>query len=160
MSTAVGGSFIIGLGDSVKAIVRGFVALTIFFFHNAFTDFETPYALKLLSSAPISRTISYYFYTFLFERGANILARIMGASITSDGYHMVAPDPNGEQAGHAMTRAIQLAGLSPTDIDHVNAHATGTSVGDVAEGIAINGQRLTTTTAIRSAGSPMNSMRA
>ncbi len=71
-------------------------------------------------------------------RGANILARLMGASITSDGYHLVAPDPNGEQAGHAMTRAIQLAGLQPTDIDHVNAHATGTSVGDVAEGKAIN----------------------
>ena len=71
-------------------------------------------------------------------RGATIFARLMGASVTSDGYHMVAPDPNGEQAGHAMTRAIQLAGLKPTDIDHVNAHATGTSVGDVAEGIAIN----------------------
>jgi beta-ketoacyl ACP synthase len=71
-------------------------------------------------------------------RGASIYARLMGASVTSDGYHMVAPDPNGEQAGHAMTRAIQLAGLKPTDIDHVNAHATGTSVGDVAEGVAIN----------------------
>ena len=71
-------------------------------------------------------------------RGANILARLMGASITSDGYHIVAPDPNGEQAGHAMTRAIQLAGLAPTDIDHINAHATGTVVGDVAEGKAIN----------------------
>src|SRR5262245_36268172 len=71
-------------------------------------------------------------------RGATIYARLMGASITSDGFHIVAPDPNGEQAGHAMTRAIQLAGLSPTDIDHVNAHATGTSVGDVAESHAIN----------------------
>jgi len=71
-------------------------------------------------------------------RGANILARIMGASITSDGFHMVAPDPNGERAGHAMTRSIQLAGLTPADIDHVNAHATGTQVGDLAEGKAIN----------------------
>ena len=71
-------------------------------------------------------------------RGATVYARLMGASVTSDGYHMVAPDPNGEQAGHAMTRAIRLAGLEPTDIDHVNAHATGTSVGDVAEGVAIN----------------------
>ena len=71
-------------------------------------------------------------------RGANILARIMGASITSDGFHMVAPDPNGERAGHAITRAVQLAGLTPSDIDHVNAHATGTQVGDVAEGKAIN----------------------
>src|SRR4029077_2966407 len=71
-------------------------------------------------------------------RGATVYARLMGASVTSDGYHMVAPDPHGEQEGHAMTRAIQLAGLKPTDIDHVNAHATGTSVGDVAEGVAIN----------------------
>ncbi len=71
-------------------------------------------------------------------RGANILARLMGAAITSDGFHMVAPDPNGERAGYAMTRSIQLAGLTPGDIDHVNAHATGTSVGDVAEGKAIN----------------------
>jgi beta-ketoacyl ACP synthase len=71
-------------------------------------------------------------------RGASIMGRLMGASITSDGFHMVAPDPNGEQAGHAMARALELAGLTPRDIDHVNAHATGTSVGDVAEGIAIN----------------------
>ena len=71
-------------------------------------------------------------------RDANILARIMGASVTSDGFHMVAPDPNGERAGHAMTRAIQLAGLVPEDIDHVNAHATGTQVGDLAESKAIN----------------------
>ncbi|AKN16787.1 3-oxoacyl-(acyl carrier protein) synthase II [Mycobacterium haemophilum DSM 44634] len=71
-------------------------------------------------------------------RGANILARIMGASITSDGFHMVAPDPNGERAGHAIARAVHLAGLSPGDIDHVNAHATGTQVGDLAEAKAIN----------------------
>ncbi len=71
-------------------------------------------------------------------RGATPLARLLGASITSDGFHMVAPDPNGERAGYAMSRAIELGGLQPTDIDHVNAHATGTSVGDVAEGKAIN----------------------
>jgi beta-ketoacyl ACP synthase len=71
-------------------------------------------------------------------RGANILGRLMGASITSDGFHIVAPDPSGERAGHAMTRAIQLAGLTPDDIDHVNAHATATRIGDVAEAKAIN----------------------
>src|ERR1700736_2341986 len=71
-------------------------------------------------------------------RGATILGRLMGASITSDGFHIVAPNPNGEQAGHAMTRAIELAGLTPGDIDHINAHATGTVVGDVAESVAIN----------------------
>jgi beta-ketoacyl ACP synthase len=71
-------------------------------------------------------------------RGANILTRLMGAAITSDGYHIVAPDPNGVRAGHAITRAIQLAGLTATDIDHINAHATGTGVGDLAEAKAIN----------------------
>jgi beta-ketoacyl ACP synthase len=62
----------------------------------------------------------------------------MGASITSDGYHVAEPDPTGEQAGHAMTRAIRLAGLTAADIDHVDAHATGTPVGDLAEAKAIN----------------------
>jgi beta-ketoacyl ACP synthase len=71
-------------------------------------------------------------------RGANIIGRLMGVGITSDGYDVVAPDPNGEQAGYAMTRAIQRAGLTPADIDHVNAHATGTTSGDLAEAKAIN----------------------
>jgi beta-ketoacyl ACP synthase len=71
-------------------------------------------------------------------RGANIFGRLMGAGITSDGYHIVAPDPSGERAGHAIARAIELAGLTPRDIDHVNAHATGTAVGDLAEANAIN----------------------
>jgi beta-ketoacyl ACP synthase len=62
----------------------------------------------------------------------------MGAGITSDGYEMMAPDPSGEQAARAMSRAIQLAGLTPGDIGHVNAHATGTVVGDLAEAKAIN----------------------
>jgi len=70
-------------------------------------------------------------------RGAPILARLMGASITSDGYDVVEPDPSGERAGDAITRAITLAGLTPTDIDHVNAHATGTTFGDLAEARAI-----------------------
>jgi beta-ketoacyl ACP synthase len=71
-------------------------------------------------------------------RGANIFGRLMGAGITSDGHHLVAPDPTGKRAGHAIARAIQLAGLTPGDIDHVNAHATGTTDGDLAEARAIN----------------------
>jgi beta-ketoacyl ACP synthase len=70
-------------------------------------------------------------------RGANIIGRVMGAGITSDGGQLVLPDPSGEQAGRAMTRAIQLAGLGAGDIDHVNAHATGTVAGDRAEATAI-----------------------
>jgi beta-ketoacyl ACP synthase len=70
-------------------------------------------------------------------RGAKPLARIMGAGISSDAFHMVAPAPDGLRAGHAMKRAMETAGLSPKDIDHVNAHATSTSIGDVAEANAI-----------------------
>jgi beta-ketoacyl ACP synthase len=70
-------------------------------------------------------------------RGANIIGRLMGAGITSDGYEPVLADPSGEQAGRAMTRAIQLAGLTPGDIDHINAHAAATVCGDRAEANAI-----------------------
>ncbi len=70
-------------------------------------------------------------------RGATPLARLLGAGITSDAFHMVAPASDGMRAGRAMTRAMELAGLSAKDIDHVNAHATSTSIGDVAEASAI-----------------------
>lgn len=71
-------------------------------------------------------------------RGATIHARLMGAGITSDGFHLVAPDPEGSGAARAMQRAMQTAGLSPSDITHVNAHATATPVGDTAEANAIH----------------------
>jgi beta-ketoacyl ACP synthase len=70
-------------------------------------------------------------------RGAPILARVMGAAVTSDGYDAIEPDPSGQTAGDAIVHAIELAGLTPTDIDHVNAHATGTTAGDLAEARAI-----------------------
>src|SRR5215217_975881 len=70
-------------------------------------------------------------------RGARILARVLGAAITSDGFDIVKPDPDGERAGDAIARAIHLAGLTSADIDHVNAHATGTVDGDLAEARAI-----------------------
>ncbi|MFD4353709.1 KasA/KasB family beta-ketoacyl-ACP synthase [Nocardia sp. NPDC058519] len=71
-------------------------------------------------------------------RGATIHARLLGAGITSDGYHLVAPDPEGTGAGRAMQRAMRTAGLSPRDIAHVNAHATATPIGDLAEKNAIH----------------------
>lgn len=70
-------------------------------------------------------------------RGAPILARLMGAAITSDGCDVVKPDPTGERAGDAIARAVDLAGLTPGDIDLINAHAAGTTFGDVAEARAI-----------------------
>jgi beta-ketoacyl ACP synthase len=70
-------------------------------------------------------------------RGAKPLARLMGAGSTSDAFHMVAPGPDGKRAGYAMTRALELAGLTAKDVDHINAHGTATPIGDTAEANAI-----------------------
>ncbi|SBS78874.1 3-oxoacyl-(acyl-carrier-protein) synthase II [uncultured Mycobacterium sp.] len=70
-------------------------------------------------------------------RGAKPLARLLGAGISSDAFHMVAPAPDGLRAGAAMKRAMETAGLSPKDISHVNAHATATPIGDTAEANAL-----------------------
>lgn len=70
-------------------------------------------------------------------RGAKPIARLMGAGITSDAFHMVAPSPDGQRAGHAMKRAMETAGIEPKDIDHINAHGTATPIGDTAEAAAI-----------------------
>lgn len=70
-------------------------------------------------------------------RGARIHARLAGAAGTADGYDLVAPHPEGEGASRAITAALRDAGISPTDVGHVNAHATSTPVGDTAEAAAI-----------------------
>lgn len=66
-------------------------------------------------------------------RGATIYARLAGAGITSDGYDIVQPHPEGAGAIRAIRKALADAGLAGSDIKHVNAHATSTPVGDMAE---------------------------
>ncbi|MEU8231144.1 beta-ketoacyl-ACP synthase II [Actinoplanes sp. NPDC048967] len=66
-------------------------------------------------------------------RGATIYARLAGAGITSDGYDIVQPHPEGAGAIRAIRRAIEDAGLTKADIVHVNAHATSTPAGDMTE---------------------------
>ena len=70
-------------------------------------------------------------------RGARIYATLSGFGITSDGYHITGNHPEGIGQIAAMRAAITMAGLSPSDIGHVNAHATSTVVGDVGEAAAI-----------------------
>jgi 3-oxoacyl-(acyl-carrier-protein) synthase len=70
-------------------------------------------------------------------RGASILARVLGGSVTSDGYDVMASDPDAEQEAYAIHRAIELAGVTPADIDHVNASAAGTRDGDLVEATAL-----------------------
>lgn len=66
-------------------------------------------------------------------RGARILAELAGASITADAYHVSAPEPTGESARRAITRAIQDAEVQVEDIDYVCAHGTGTPLNDAME---------------------------
>ena len=66
-------------------------------------------------------------------RGAHIYAELLGGSITSDAYHITAPDPEGSAAARAMIATIQNAGADLSDVMHINAHATSTPVGDIAE---------------------------
>ncbi|MFE3098960.1 KasA/KasB family beta-ketoacyl-ACP synthase [Nocardia tengchongensis] len=70
-------------------------------------------------------------------RGARILGRVLSAGITSDGYHITGTSPDGDGAARAMRKAVAAAGLTGADIDHVNAHATGTRIGDASEAKAI-----------------------
>jgi 3-oxoacyl-[acyl-carrier-protein] synthase II len=66
-------------------------------------------------------------------RGARIYAELAGGSVTSDAYHITAPDPEGSAAARAMLAAIEQAGATIDDVTHINAHATSTPVGDIAE---------------------------
>ena len=72
-------------------------------------------------------------YEHAKARGAKIYAEMVGVGMTSDAYHMTAPDPDAKGAGRVMQRAIEDAGLKPQDIDYINTHGTSTPLGDIAE---------------------------
>ena len=71
------------------------------------------------------------------NRGANILAEIVGYAVSSDAFHAVQPDEDGSGAARAMKWAIENAGLGPNDIDYINAHGTSTPMNDLVETLAI-----------------------
>ena len=70
-------------------------------------------------------------------RGARIYAEVAGAGVTSDHYHIAAPDPEGSGAARAIRAAMADGDFAPSDVVHLNAHATSTPVGDVAEAKAL-----------------------
>jgi 3-oxoacyl-[acyl-carrier-protein] synthase II len=74
---------------------------------------------------------------FAAARSAARYGRLAGVGTSSDGHHITAPEPEGIGAGRAISAALRTAGLAKTDVGHVNAHATATLVGDVAEAAAI-----------------------
>lgn len=76
-------------------------------------------------------------YEHAVARGAKIYAELAGAAMTADAYHMTATHPEGLGAYEAMKRALEDAGLTPDEVDYLNAHATSTPVGDISEIAAI-----------------------
>lgn len=66
-------------------------------------------------------------------RGAKIYAELAGGYVTSDAHHITAPDPEGTAAARAVIGTLEMANAKPEDVGHINAHATSTPVGDIAE---------------------------
>jgi 3-oxoacyl-[acyl-carrier-protein] synthase II len=73
------------------------------------------------------------------RRGASVYAEALGGAMTSDAFHLTAPEPSGRGARMAMTNALKRAGVEPHEVDYIAAHATSTQIGDTAETLAIKG---------------------
>ena len=71
------------------------------------------------------------------RRGASVYAEALGGALTSDAFHLTAPEPSGRGARMAMTNALKRAGIEPHELDYIAAHATATQIGDIAETLAI-----------------------
>ena len=71
------------------------------------------------------------------DRGANILAEVLGQGVSSDAYHPVQPDEDGSGAARAIRWALEDAGIGPDEVDYINAHGTSTPLNDVSETLAI-----------------------
>jgi len=72
------------------------------------------------------------------RRGARIIAEVAGGAMTADAFHISAPDPTGEGAARAMTRALRDAGVAPEEVDYIVAHGTSTPLNDATETKAIH----------------------
>jgi 3-oxoacyl-[acyl-carrier-protein] synthase II len=77
-------------------------------------------------------------WDYAHERGATILAEVIGAASTADAHHITAPDPSGRGAVRCMNLAMADAGITAADVSHINAHGTSTPLNDLAESGAMH----------------------
>jgi 3-oxoacyl-[acyl-carrier-protein] synthase II len=77
-------------------------------------------------------------WDYAHERGATILAEVIGAASTADAHHITAPDPSGRGAVRCMNLALADADITAADVSHINAHGTSTPLNDFAESVAVH----------------------
>lgn len=115
----------------------------------AFAGFHALHALDENSCSPFNRSSGITLgegagvliiesYEHAKARGAKIYCEVLGSGVSSDAHHITAPDPEGKGQMLAINRAIANSGLTPNDIDYINAHGTGTAKNDEAEFLSLH----------------------
>ncbi len=115
----------------------------------AFAGFHALHALDENSCSPFNRSSGITLgegagvliiesYEHAKARGAKIYCEVLGSGVSSDAHHITAPDPEGKGQMLAISRAITNSGLTPNDIDYINAHGTGTAKNDEAEFLSLH----------------------
>ena len=128
-------AFVAGGSDSFSSLAfAGFHALHALD-ENPCSPFNNSHGITLGEGAGILIVES---YEHAKARGAKIYCEILGSGVSSDAHHITAPRPDGEGQMLAINRAINNSGLTPADIDYINAHGTGTAKNDEAEFLSLH----------------------
>ncbi len=145
-ANAIGHAFrLIKTGRATRAIAGGYDALA----EMVFAGFDSLQALSTTTPRPFDANrdglalgegagvLMLERYEDAVARGADILAEVVGYGASTDLHHLTQPHPQGDAALLSMNRACEEAQVSPTEIQYINSHGTGTPLNDVAEGMAI-----------------------
>jgi 3-oxoacyl-[acyl-carrier-protein] synthase-1 len=128
VATGVADAVLTGAVDALcQTTLRGFHSLSIL----------SPEPCRPFGAGRLGISIGEGAAFLLVEREGDAAVELLGVGESSDAYHMSSPDPEGRGARAAMVAALEQAGLGPADVDHVNAHGTGTPRNDEAEARAL-----------------------
>jgi 3-oxoacyl-[acyl-carrier-protein] synthase II len=145
-ANAVGHAFeLVRSGQAQRVLAGGYDALS----HLVFAGFDSLQAVSTTQCRPFDAArdglglgegaamLCLESMEYAQSRGANILGEIAGYGAAADPHHLTQPDPQGDAAFEAMSAACDSAGITPSQIDYINAHGTGTPLNDSAEALAI-----------------------